>query len=472
MAAAEEDPANSRRHPQRVKNARQLAAAGFVDHAIQEYLAGEAPDLAAALLVDNGRTAEAIHLLDKFPDRAYRIQSAAYRKRTGDDSGAAQKLSGLGLLSDEESARFGELSMAERPQSGSMRRPAQITPRYEEAVTPPVGDNPVVQVELHHEASPEEELARLRAEAERRATEVAEARLRARERAAELARAREVAKRAEAAGKLELELDSDLDLEPELEIEVEVEVDEPVTEEEDFFDHGVTLKRMPAMRERKATPSASDSGAGRARPNGLRRPSKPMQAVSELPPTRRKSGVLPRATSGSEPPSEAAITASLAHLIESGRTDAAAKVAQAAGRHAAAVAWFEQVGDDLGAATSLAALGLHGQALEALGPIERSDERYRQACRLVAISSAALGRLDDAHLAQLGPYIDSGPRSDQEVGSFLDLAEMLWARDDRKRAQRCLHSVLRMNPQNEAAELMQLTWAAAIAREKKERIER
>ena len=178
MAAAEEDPANSRRYPQRVKNARQLASAGFVDHAVQEYLAGEAADLAAALLVENNRAAEAIQLLDKHPSRQNRIQAAAYRKRTGDDAGAAQTLSGLGLLSDEESSRYSELSMAERPRSGSMRRPAHITPRYEEAVTPPAGENPLVQVELHHAQSPENELERLREEAERRAAEVTEARRR------------------------------------------------------------------------------------------------------------------------------------------------------------------------------------------------------------------------------------------------------------------------------------------------------
>lgn len=198
------------------------------------------------------------------------------------------------------------------------------------------------------------------------------------------------------------------------------------------------------------------------RPDGLRPPSAPADPISSVPP--RSSGVFAGASSGRRP-SEERIDSSIEQLLASGHMDAAAKVARAAGRYDEAAEWFEQVGDRVNAAECFYELGWYQDALDVLSDIRAHHSDYRPACRNIARCAAILGRLHAGLRARLRPFIDSGPRSDQELSAFLDLAEMLWRSGERKRAHRCLAGVLRLDPSNDAAQLMQLTWAAEAASE-------
>lgn len=200
--------------------------------------------------------------------------------------------------------------------------------------------------------------------------------------------------------------------------------------------------------------------------SGLRKPSIPdlkIEMVStpqESRPPGRPSGVLRIASRPPGPvPTEEKIDRSIQQLITSERPDAAAKVAFLAGRHEQALPLFLQVDDFVSAGACLRYLRRPEEAIVTLRRSRREGTSYREACREMAKAAGQLGYLDDGARAFCDRFLDTGPRSDQELSSFLDLAELLWSSGDEQRAERCLLGVMRLDPDNGQAQLMQLAWS-------------
>ncbi len=434
---------------QRISNALQLAQAGFVEHAVKQYLAGDAPDLAAELLASRGRVGDALQLLSRYPGRPQEIAAAALRARGRSEREVSTLLSSLGDLSDDERDRFAQLAglPALRASSGAAPIvrgwPDSEPPRDAEAGPADARDPAALDPAARDPDAldPEAQATLAVARARRAASRFDPASVDgvpldggAPIQAAEPAAIRSSESPVAESAVVDTELRSD-ELQ-DLEIDIEVEVDDPA----------------PVGLRRPAAPPPLPSRA---------RPSTP---ASPPPLGAKSSGVYDRVEGPGEA-AEARIEASIRQLVASGRKDAAARVAQAAGRHHRAAAWFEEVGDHLGAGESLYAIGWYAEAIASLMQVKPRHRDFRVACRLLARSAAGLGTLDPRVAARLSAYIESGPRSDQELSSFLDLAELLWADGDRRRAYRCLHGVLQLDPGNTPAELMQLTWAAEAERD-------
>ena len=105
MSARKSDRAE-RRRAQHIRNAQQLERAGFVDHAVKQYVAAQAPDRAAELLVGAGRLPEAVQLLGRYPEREHAVMAAALRQRAGDEVGSAKALAALGSRSAPARVRY------------------------------------------------------------------------------------------------------------------------------------------------------------------------------------------------------------------------------------------------------------------------------------------------------------------------------------------------------------------------------
>ena len=154
-------------------------------------------------------------------------------------------------------------------------------------------------------------------------------------------------------------------------------------------------------------------------------------------------------------------------LLAGDRREAAADVLRLAGRHEEAIELYLACGLHHGAGASLRALGRHDEAICHLTLTPQDGPHYREACREVAAASIARESLEPFVARFILPFADSGPRSDQEVPAFLDLAELYWAAGDRRRADRCLTLVLRLVPRHETAQLLRLTWRTEQEREKR-----
>ncbi|MGE0788415.1 MAG: hypothetical protein AB7S26_22260 [Sandaracinaceae bacterium] len=459
MSARDKD-ANERKRVQRLSNARQLASAGFVEHAVKQYLLAKEPTLAAKLFVEKGRLVDAIQLLSKSTDRESQLALAAYLVRAGDERGSAKVMAALGKLSDAETARYAELSMA-----GPKSAPPRLTPEPPIRRSTPTGRG----VGAPKPGSPG--AARIAADLSqltRAAVKSAQARAAATradpspsqrpppaEPAAPMAKTTPVAGQRPASDRA---ITPPYDSAPPTvdDIDLEVDLGEINAGAAADIDIDVDL-HAPSSSES----AASERNSARPRPDGFRTPSRPAGlASSPLPP--KRSGFYNRRSE--KPPSDAELDATLQQLIVGGRTDAAAKVAAAAGRHELAVAWFTEVGDRCNAGLSLAELGRPRDAIAMLLQVPRDHADYRAACRAMAKCAAALGGLAELGtsssdvMSYLAAYAESGARSAQELASFLDLAEMLWALGDRRRAQRCLDSVIRLDPDEPTAQLMRLAW--------------
>ena len=182
---------------------------------------------------------------------------------------------------------------------------------------------------------------------------------------------------------------------------------------------------MPAVQETK--PSVGDSGAGRARPNGLRPPSKPSHAGRLFScPSRVAAAACSTAWTTPSGPSRRArprLIRSIAqlHRVRShgrGREGRAGRrvattrrPSRGSSRSATTSAPRQQPGRDRP--------GIE-EAVEALGSIKVGFDHERLSPGLSHPRGHERSRAGQAsrtsHLAQLGPYIDSGPRSDQEAG--------------------------------------------------------
>lgn len=226
--------------------------------------------------------------------------------------------------------------------------------------------------------------------------------------------------------------------------------------------------RPPARRERTTTRRS-------VRPvDGLRKPSAPdlkIETISTPPESRsqppgRPSGVLrkPSRPPRSRPTDES-IDRSIEQLILADRRDAAAKIALLAGRYEQALPLFLEIKDFVSAGTCLRSLRRPEEAIVELRRTPPGGPGYREACREIAKAAAQLGYLAEGARIYCGPFIDSGPRSDQEIPAFLDFAELLWANREESAAERALQGVLRLDPESAPASLMQLAWTAQRMRE-------
>ncbi len=163
-------------------------------------------------------------------------------------------------------------------------------------------------------------------------------------------------------------------------------------------------------------------------------------------------------------PSREKIEQHIEQLLEARRPVAAAEVLMIAGRCEEALELFLSHGVHHQVGACLRKLGHPGEAIAHLMLTDPDGPHYREACREIARCAVERTDLDPIVFEYLEPFSDSGPRSQNELGAFLDLAEIFHGHGNIRRAARCLQGVLRMDPDHPAAQLMQLTWMAELSR--------
>lgn len=221
------------------------------------------------------------------------------------------------------------------------------------------------------------------------------------------------------------------------------------------------LSSSPPRRGHRRSPAVPTSSF-----TGLRRPSVPNLEIEHItsppsvPPPGSSSGTFERPA-----PSGDKIDSSIRRLLEADRKEAAADVARAAGLYERALEWYVECGLHHGIGACLRALGRADEAIAHLTLTRSDGPHYREACREIAHAAISLGALGPYVGHYLERFADSGPRSDNEIAAFLDLAELYWDANDRRRAERCLTLVLRLDPGHVTAQLMRLTWASQRDRE-------
>ncbi|MFO0684092.1 MAG: hypothetical protein U0234_18715 [Sandaracinus sp.] len=215
-------------------------------------------------------------------------------------------------------------------------------------------------------------------------------------------------------------------------------------------------ERVEVAREeppRPASASASAPGASAAASSAAASSSAPKASriPTPAPAASTDAGDRYKAEAGWHAADGAAIEETIRQFLATGRKGAAARVAWEAGQFERALEWFVELGLKYQAGSCLRSLNRPTEALAMLLEVAGDDPRYRRACFDVVALARETSRLDFEIDHFLTAFVGEGPKSADECGAFLDLAELYATSGFAIGARRCAEGVLRVTPDDPRA---------------------
>jgi tetratricopeptide (TPR) repeat protein len=132
--------------------------------------------------------------------------------------------------------------------------------------------------------------------------------------------------------------------------------------------------------------------------------------------------------------------------------ESAARVARRLGRLSEAAEFFTEAGKPFEAAACHFEAGATGPGLESLARVERTDPRYREACREAVAHALELGTVSLGLENLLAEFIRSGPRDGLEINSFFELGQLYLRQGLIENGREVVAKVLKSQPAHRAAQ--------------------